>query len=341
MTGPQPLVSVIIPCRNEERTIGLVLDALDRQTYPRGRMEIIVADGFSADDTRARIRAFALGHPRLPIRLIDNPGLTAPAALNAGVRESAGEIILRMDAHAIPDPRYVEQSVRALAESGCDAAGGMWEIEPGAAGIVARAIAAAAGSPFATGGVRYRVGGKPGEVDTVPFGAFRRAVFDRVGLFNEQVPVNEDYEFFYRIRAKGGRIYFSPDIRSRYIARPGIRALAAQYFRYGRQKAAMLSFHPRSLRMRQLVPAVFVLSLAVLALGSIFFPGLAILLGAEVALYAAANVFFSLRETLKQKTPGLAAVLPGVFFCIHISWGLGFWIGIAANFGRFFHNRTG
>jgi glycosyltransferase involved in cell wall biosynthesis len=341
MTDPRPLVSVIIPSRNEERTIGLVLDALDRQTYPRGRMEVIVADGRSADDTRGRVLAFIGAHPNLPVRLVDNPGLSAPAALNAGLRESTGEIILRMDAHAVPDPDYVEQSVRALEQNHCEAAGGVWEIQPGAPGIVARAIAAAAGSPFATGGVRYRVGGEPGEVDTVPFGAFRREVFDRVGLFNEQVPVNEDYEFFYRIRAAGGRIFFSPEIRSRYIARAGIRALAAQYFLYGRQKAVMLSFHPRSLRMRQLIPAVFVFSLVVLALGCIFFPVLAILLGAEAALYIAASAGFSLREALKKKNPALAVILPWVFVCIHLSWGLGFWAGIAANFGRFFQVRTG
>jgi glycosyltransferase involved in cell wall biosynthesis len=341
MTDPRPLVSVVIPCRNEERTIGLVLDALDRQTYPRGRMEVIVADGYSADDTRGRVRAYAGDHPTMPVRLIDNPGLTAPVALNAGVRESKGEIILRMDAHAVPDPDYVEQSVRALAENRCEAVGGMWEIQPGAPGIVARAIATAVASPFATGGVRYRSGGKPGEVDTVPFGAFRRNVFDRVGFFNEQVPINEDYEFFYRIRAAGGRIYFSPEIRSRYIARADVRSLVAQYFLYGRQKAAMLSFHPRSLRLRQLVPAVFVLSLVGLALGSAFFPPLAILLGAEAALYFAAIAGFSLREALRKKNLALAAILPWVFACIHTSWGLGFWVGIGANFGRFFHGRMG
>jgi succinoglycan biosynthesis protein ExoA len=339
MTDPQPLVSVIIPCRNEVRTIGLVLEALDRQTYPRQRMEIIVADGQSSDDTRGRVRTYAGAHPEFPLRLIANPGLTAPTALNAGLRESKGEIILRMDAHSVPDPDYVEQSVRALAENRCNAAGGLWEIQPGAPGIVARAIAAAAGSPFATGGVRYRVGGKPGEVDTVPFGAFRREVFDRVGFFNEQVPVNEDYEFFYRIRAAGGRIYFSPDIRSQYIARPGFRGLATQYFLYGRQKAVMLSFHPRSLRTRQLIPAVFVLSLAGLALGAVFTPAPAILLGAEIVLYLVACMIFSLREARLKKTPSLAAILPWVFACIHISWGLGFWLGIAANFGRFFYAR--
>ena len=341
MTDPRPLVSILIPCRNEARTIGLVLYALDRQTYPRERMEIIVADGFSTDDTRGRIREFAAAHPKVPVRVIDNPGLTAPAALNAGVRAAAGEIILRMDAHALPDPEYVEQSVRMLLTTGSESVGGGWDVAPGGPGRIARAIAIAVGDPLGAGGVRYRTGGKPGEVDTVPFGVFRRELFERIGFFNEQVPVNEDYEFFYRIRAAGGKIFFSPDIRSRYLARADFRSLAVQYFLYGRQKAAMISFHPRSLRMRQVIPAVFVLSLAALGVGAIFLSPLAFLLAAEVAVYLAVCLAFSVGESWKHRSLALAAVLPLVFVCIHISWGTGFWVGFAAHFGRLFRRLLG
>jgi succinoglycan biosynthesis protein ExoA len=336
MTDPQPSVSVIIPCRNEERTISQVLDALSRQTYPCSRMEILVADGFSSDGTRGTIRNFADAHPETNIRLIDNPGRTAPAALNAGLREATGKIILRMDAHSIPNPDYVEQSVRVLADTGCEVVGGMWNVQPGAPGTVARAIAAALTSPFATGAVRYRAGGKPGEVDTVPFGAFQRELIDRVGNFNEQVPVNEDYEFFYRVRDAGGRIFFSPDIASRYLARADFRSLTKQYFRYGHQKAAMLMFHPRSLRIRQMVPALFVLSLAVLGVGSMIYPPLAILLGVELAAYGLASAGFSVRAALKKKDPALVPFLPWVFAGIHLSWGIGFWVGAARNIGRLF-----
>ena len=334
--NPQLLVSVIIPCRNEERTIGLVLDALARQTYPRDRMETILADGHSTDGTRKRIRDFQKAHPGMGIRLIDNPGRTAPAGLNAGLLASVGEIVVRMDAHAIPDPDYVEQCVRTLAETRCEAAGGMWEIRPGAPGIVARAIAAAAGSPFGAGGVRYRVGGKPGEVDSVPFGSFRREIFDRLGYFNEQVPVNEDYEFHYRVRAAGGRIYFSPAIRSQYIARSDFRALIRQYFSYGHQKAAMLSFHPGSIRIRQLIPALFTLSVAAGAVGAVFSPTLAIMLGLELLAYGTADFVFSFWEAARRKDPAISPALLLVFFCIHTAWGAGFWIGGARNFGRMF-----
>jgi succinoglycan biosynthesis protein ExoA len=335
--NPLPSVTVIIPCRNEERTISLVLQALEGQTYPQDRIEIIAADGRSADGTRRRIREFLDAHPRRPVRLIDNPGLTAPAALNAGLRESTGEVIVRMDAHAVPAPDYVEQCVRTLRQTGCEAVGGRWEIRPGAPGPVARAIAAAAGSPFGAGGVRYRTGGEPGEVDTVPFGAFRRDVFDRVGTFNEQVPVNEDYEFFYRVRAAGGRVYFSPAIRTGYIARAGLRGLAAQYFSYGHQKAVMLSFHPRAVRIRQLIPALFAFGLAVLAVGALLARPLAIMLGALLAVYGSADVFFSVREAARTGDWAILPLLPSVFFCIHAAWGAGFWIGLAKNAVR----RTG
>ncbi len=333
---PQPLVTVIIPCRNEERTVGLVLDALDRQTYPCERMEIVVADGRSTDGTRERIRDFLGAHPQRTLRLIDNPGLTAPAALNAGLRASAGEIVVRMDAHAVPEPDYMEQCVRALSETRCEAVGVQWEIRPGGPGPVARAIAAAAGSPFGAGGVRYRTGGEPGEVDTVPFGAFRRSVFDRVGFFNEQVPVNEDYEFFYRLRAAGGKVYFTPAIRTQYIARADLRSLTAQYYSYGHQKAVMLSFHPRSVRIRQLIPAFFTLFLAAGAVGAFLAHPLAIMLGAVLLVYGAFSVVFSLWESMRRKDPAILPVLPIVFLSIHVSWGVGFWVGILKSFTRRF-----
>ena len=199
MSTFRPKVSVLIPSRNEERTIEQVLEAFRRQTYPAERIEVIVADGRSTDGTREKIDSYARTHPNWPLRWIDNPGLSAPSGLNAALREAGGEILLRMDAHAIPDPDYVEQCVRVVERTGCDGVGGGIVIQPGGNGVFARAIAAAVADPFATGGVRYRAGGAEGEVDTVPFAAFRRGVFQRVGLFNEQVPVNEDYEFNYRV----------------------------------------------------------------------------------------------------------------------------------------------
>jgi succinoglycan biosynthesis protein ExoA len=341
MSQSRPPVSVIIPCRNEERTIEQVLDALRAQTYPADRIEVIVADGRSTDGTRERIKSYAQTHSGASIRWIDNPGRTAPAGLNAGLREAKGEIVLRMDAHAVPDPDYVEQCVRVMAQTGCEGVGGGIVIQPGGKGVTARAIAAAVADPFATGGVRYRVGGEPGEVDTVPFAAFRRDVFLRVGNFNEQVPVNEDYEFNYRVRAAGGRIYFSPAIRSRYIARGDLRSLIRQYFFYGHQKAVMLSFHPKSIRVRQLIPALFAPSLALGAVAAFFSRLPAMLLAVELLAYGAAALYFAVREAAGQKDGMLVPSLLLVFFCIHIAWGIGFWAGMAGNAARFLRGKGG
>jgi succinoglycan biosynthesis protein ExoA len=334
MNASLPHISVLIPCRNEERTIEQVLEALHRQTFPAERIEVIVADGRSTDGTRDKIESFARAHPGLVVRWVDNPGLSAPAGLNAALRAARGETILRMDAHAIPDPDYVEQCVGALKRSGCDGVGGGIIIQPGGRGVVARAIAAAVANPFATGGVRYRSGGVEGEVDTVPFAAFRRDVFRRMGGFNERVPVNEDYEFNYRVRAAGGRIFFSPAIRSRYIARGDLVALTRQYYFYGRQKAVMLSFHPKSIRPRQLIPALFAPSLIILGAGAVLLPPLAIILGLELLLYGTVDAGFAGREAAARKDATLFPALMLIFFCIHTAWSVGFWIGAAKSLGR-------
>jgi succinoglycan biosynthesis protein ExoA len=328
MNPSLPLISILIPCRNEETTVTAVLDAFAAQDYPPERMEIILADGESVDATRARILGFAEAHRGLAIRLIDNPGRTAPAGLNAGLRVAQGEIILRMDAHSIPQPDYVRQCVELLQSTGCAGVGGAWDVAPGKSSIWARAIACAGANSFATGGARYRMGGVAGEVDTVPFGAYRRELFDRLGGFNEAVPVNEDYEWNYRVRKAGGKIVYSPAIRSRYIARGTVRAMIRQYFIYGRQKAIMLSFHPQSLRLRQLIPALFLPSLIVGLIAGLIWTFLAILPVAELALYAAAALLFAAREATRRHAVELVFTLPPVFFLIHIFWGLGFWVGI-------------
>ena len=322
-----PLVSVIIPCRNEAKTIDRVLEALDGQTFGRDRMEVIVADGRSEDDSRARVEGFARDHPALQVTVVDNPGLTAPAGLNQAWRAAHGEFVLRVDGHAVPRPDYVERCASLLERTGCDGVGGAWDILPGARGAIASAIAAAAGHPLGAGGTRYRLGGSAGEVDTVPFGAYRRSAIERLGGFNEAVPVNEDYEFNYRLRQTGGRLLFSPEIRSTYIARPTLAALARQYFRYGLQKTVMLSFHPAALRPRQAAPALWVALLLALAIGAIFTPLARILLAAFALAYAAVLLAAGILRAARLRAAGMVWALPLALASMHLAWGLGFWWG--------------
>jgi succinoglycan biosynthesis protein ExoA len=328
MKSSKPFISVLIPCRNEEASITSVLHAFAAQEYPVDRMEIILADGQSADKTRERITDFASAHLDISIRLLDNPGRTAPAGINAGLRVAKGEIILRMDAHSIPQFDYVRQCVDLLESTGCAGVGGAWDVVPSKNTFWARAIAVAGENPFATGGARYRVGGAAGEVETVPFGAYRRDLFERLGGFNEAVPVNEDYEWNYRVRKSGGKIYYSPAIRSTYFARSTLATLTRQYYAYGHQKAVMLSFHPESLRIRQLIPALFLPSLvAGLIGGLLWFPCWIVLLG-ELAAYGLAALGFASREAVRRRAWEYLFSLPLVFFLMHASWGFGFFVGI-------------
>jgi len=164
---------------------------------------------------------------------VDNPRRSIPSAVNCAIQNSRGEIIVRLDAHSKPYPDYVQNCVDALEQGRGDTIGGVWEIHPGAPTWIARSIAVAAAHPLGVGDAFYRHTKVAAEVDTVPFGSFRRSLVDRVGYFDESLLTNEDYEFYVRVRNAGGRIWLDPAIRSVYFARSTLGQLARQYRRYG------------------------------------------------------------------------------------------------------------
>jgi succinoglycan biosynthesis protein ExoA len=265
--------SIIIPCYNERPTIHLLLDALYAQSYPRHAMEVVIADGGSDDGTPVVIQEWQQQHQDLAIRVVENPARSIPAALNVAIQASSGEIIVRLDAHSKPDPDYVERAVAAVAEGRGQNVGGVWDIQPGSDHWMARSIAAAASHPIGVGDARYRYSDQAAFVDTVPFGAFKRSTLDQVGMFDETLLTNEDYEFNTRIRQAGGKIWFDPQIRSVYFARENLGALARQYWRYGYWKVQMLRRYPRTIRWRQALPPLFVAALILLTLLSLFLGG--------------------------------------------------------------------
>src|SRR5512136_1928070 len=265
-----PSVSIIIPCYNERDTIHKLLEAIYEQTFPRPDLEVVIADGMSTDGTRAQITTFSDSHPDLHIAVAENTARSIPASLNCALREAQGEIIVRLDAHSMPYPDYIERSVADLQAGLGENVGGTWEIQPGARTWVAQSIAAAASHPLGVGDALYRHSDKAALVDTVPFGAFKRELLALVGFFDESLLANEDYEFNARIRRSGGRIWLDPAIRSVYFARPTLAKLAVQYFRYGFWKWRMLRRYPETLRWRQALPPLFVLSLIVGAILAIF-----------------------------------------------------------------------
>src|SRR5258706_16067064 len=258
-----PSVSVIVPCYNEEKRIHFLLDAIFAQTYPRTQIDVTIADGHSSDRTREVITDFRRAHPDLHLRVVDNHAQSIPAALNHAIEASSGEIIIRLDAHSGPYPDYVERIVAALEAGKAQNVGGVWEIHPGAETWMAKSIAVAAAHPLGVGDALYRHAREAAYVDTVPFGAWRRTLLDKIGGYDESLLANEDYEFNARIRQAGGKIWLDPSIRSIYFARSTFGSLAKQYFRYGFWKWHMLRRYPGTLRWRQALPPLFVASLVV------------------------------------------------------------------------------
>lgn len=329
-----PKVSVIIPCFNEQSTIQLLLEALHEQTIPHADMEVIISDGMSTDDTRRVIAGFQKEHPGLNVRVVDNAHRSIPSAVNRAIESSRGGIIVRLDAHSKPYPDYVEKCVKAIEENRGDNVGGVWEIRAGSKTWVAESIAVAAAHPLGVGDALYRHARQAAEVDTVPFGSFRRALIEKVGPFDESLLTNEDYEFNARVRKAGGRIWLDPSIRSIYFARSTLLELARQYWRYGFWKWRMLRRYPNTLRWRQALPPLFVLSLLGLVVLSFFFPIARWILTGEFVLYLSALVLAGLHAAARNRKPFLVLGLLLAIPVMHIAWGSGLLWSMVASRGR-------
>jgi len=317
-------VSIIIPCYNEERTIRLLLEAIYHQTYPLSQLEVIIADGLSTDRTREEIYNFQRKFSELSIRIVDNPKRIIPSALNIALSEAKGDIIVRLDAHSQPQSDYVERCVVDLSGGLGDNVGGVWDIHPGDSGWMAQSIAAAAAHPLAVGDALYRYTDQSGEVDTVPFGAFYKKLVERVGLFNEGLLTNEDYEFNTRIKLAGGKVWIDPAIRAVYFARSNLASLRQQYFRYGYWKFQMLRKYPKSIRWRQALPPLFILSLVGLAVISIFRPVASSLLLLELLIYGLILIAVSYPVARRLGNLRLLLGIPLAIATMHLSWGVGF-----------------
>jgi succinoglycan biosynthesis protein ExoA len=320
-----PFVSIVVPMRNEERYVGGCLRSLAAQDYPRGRFEVLLVDGDSTDGSR-RVAEDVARETGLPLRLIANPRRSTPCGLNEGIAQARGELIARVDAHAEVHPRFLSESVAAIIESGADVVGG--PISSAGDGLLGGAIALAMSSPFGVGNAAFRYSQEEQYTDTVAFPTYRRSVFERLGPFAEDLEWGEDDEFHYRLGDAGGRVLLTPRVASTYFTRPSLGALARQYFRYGRVNVEVLRRHPRRARVRQLVPAAFVLALA--GTGTLATKGgrWALPLAAVAGAYGLASLGASLRAASGGKRHYLP-VLPAAFACLHVSYGLGFLSGVA------------
>lgn len=320
-----PLVSIILAIRNEDRHIGRCLASILRQNYPSDQIEVLIADGMSRDRTREIIAEIAAKHPMYRVCVLDNPGLAVPKGLNLSLTKSRGEIIVRVDGRTEIAPDYVSQCVALLSASGADNVGG--RREPKANTRVGRAVALGITLPFGIGGGRYLQSDLPQWTDSVYLGAWRREVFDRVGVFDEEMSRNQDDEFNYRLRKSGGRILASPLVRSTYWCRESLIALGRQYYDFGWWKVRVLQKHPRQMSWRQFVPAGFVASLTFVAMSAPFWGAARVLLAFIVATYLATNLAVSLVSGLRYGWRQ-ALLLPAVFATLHLSYGIGFLTGL-------------
>ncbi|HON67227.1 MAG TPA: glycosyltransferase family 2 protein, partial [Phycisphaerae bacterium] len=283
-------LSIIIPMRNEQAFVARCLDSVLGQLDGRDDVEIICVDGASSDGTADVVQAYVARDSR--VRLIHNPDRIVPKAMNLAIRQARGRIILRLDCHAEYAPDYVNRCVEVLERTGADNVGGYVTTLPGNDSKVGRAIAAATSSRFGVGGSAFRTGGGEQEVDTVPFGCFRRDVFDRFGLYDERLVRNQDIELNSRIRAGGGRIVISPDIKLTYYNRSTFRGLRQQAFHNGLWNPYTIYLVGGGLKPRHFIPLAFVLSLICLSLAGIFWRPAWILLGCELLAYTIAAVWF-------------------------------------------------
>lgn len=319
-----PLVSIIVPCYNEQNTIQHLLNGIFAQTYPHEKMEVVISDGFSTDNTLKEIQAFQQSHSTLQVRVTMNQVKTIPAGLNQALRESRGEIIIRLDAHSMPIPEYVQRCVSALQIGKGDNVGGVWEIRPSRNTWIADSISYAAAHPLGVGDAMYRLNAKAGAVDTVPFGSFYKKLIEKIGMFDETLLANEDYEFNTRVREAGGVVYLDPSIRSVYFSRSTLKQLAIQYWRYGFWKLKMLKRYPHTLRWRQALPPLFVISLLAWVVLSLWWQVAIYFLIAQLFIYFFILGLAGLKLAIVKKKGYLIFGIPLAIATMHISWGTSF-----------------
>ena len=324
----KPFVSIIIPCYNEVKFIKQCLDSIIANDYEKNMLEIIIVDGMSTDGTRKIICDYKKKHSI--IKILDNPVRHKPQALNMGIKVSKGSIIIRMDAHAIYKADYISQCVHYLNEYKADNVGGIRISLPRTNSLVARAIANAVSHPFAAGNAIYRTGAKEIKwVDTVFGGCYRRNVFDKVGLFHEELVRGQDREFNIRLRRSGGRILFVPHIICRYFARGDIISYISWVYVGGLTPFYISRIVKKPIfSWRNLVPIGFVMALfgsLLFSLIHFFFMCFFIIV---ISIYFISTIVASITVALKEKEMRFLAVMPLMFFLTHLSYGLGSFMGL-------------
>ncbi len=332
---PSPLVTVIMPIRNEAEFIERSLGSVLMQNYPVDRLQVIVADGLSEDGTRQIIQSLQKRHSNL--ELIDNPAKIVSTAINLAMMQAHGDVIVRVDGHTEIAPDYIRQCAAGLERTGADNIGGKMTARGNS--FFGEVVSLATSLPFGVGGARFHYSDQEEWVDTVYMGAWPSHVFDRIGLFDEELVRDQDDEFNYRLREYGGRILLSPRIKSLYTVRSSPRLLWKQYYQYGFWKVRVLQKHPRQMRPRQFIPPLLVSGLILSLFLAPFFTLGKVILSLVFVSYLLANLSASLIMAARKNWKYLR-LLPLVFAILHFSYGIGFLIGLV-KFARRWGDKQG
>lgn len=319
-----PTVSVVMPVVNEERHLRAAVHRVLSQDYD-GELDVTLAVGPSRDATADVAQALTVEFDR--VRVVSNPSGSTPAGLNAAISASSGEIVVRVDGHAMIPSDYVSSAVQVLQRTGADNVGGIMAAE--GVGDFERAVAAAMTSRFGVGDAAFHVGGDEGPALTVYLGCFRRSALERVGGYDESMERAQDWELNLRIRESGGLVYFTPDLHVTYRPRHSLRALARQYHDYGRWRREVARRHPATLSLRYLAAPITVATISAGLLFSIIgaVSGRSAWVIAGLvpgAVYAGGNLVASAATGVKSSDLAVTVRLPAVFATMHGSWGVGF-----------------
>ncbi len=313
-------VSIIIPCRNEEKFISTVLNNLLTQDFIQNNLEIFIVDGSSDDKTKEIALNFKNSFKNLFV--LNNPNKTVPYALNLAITKSRGDIIIRMDAHTEYADDYISTIVKTFNTVNADIVGGPMR----ATGKTSfqKAVAYCTSTKMGVGDSSFHDENAKGYVDSVYLGAWKRELFNDVGLFDVRMKRNQDDEFHYRAKSKGKKIYLNPEIRSVYYPRSNVKKLFIQYFQYGLYKPLVLKKVKSEMKLRHLIPSAFVFYLLFFILFSFQFKFL-LLVTSPLLLYFLLTIYFSLNNNLSLKSKIYCLI---IYPTLHISYGAGFIAGL-------------
>lgn len=315
-------VSIVMPIYNEEKYIDKCICSLLKQDFSRDEMEWLFVDGMSSDNTVKIIKKYQTKYPDL-IYVFENPEKIVPCAMNIGIKQSCGEYIIRLDAHAEYANNYISNCVRYLETIEADNVGGVAETK--AITRQGKTIAKMLSSKFGVGDSKFRTHAKSGYVDTVPFGAFRRDVFLKYGGYDERLVRNQDNEMNYRIRKNGGKIYLAEDIQLSYYCRDSVSGISKMARTNGKWNVITMKLCPGSMGVRHFIPMVFVLSLLLLSVFGFVWRPFWILLAIDAFSYFFLDLLFSAKA--KESVDELLFLFV-LFPIFHVSYGFGSLIGI-------------